>query len=157
MLQPLPVADDPHANIFAVQFRKVTPDEGFQKPHQIAHLGFGPTPVFRREGKEREIAYSAIAGRAHGLAHGLHTAAMPHHARKTALLCPASIAIHDDGDVLGYGGTCRRRHIDPVTGQRGIKTNKIQVYRERYQTCMISFSFSASKRSISEIVSSVIF
>ena len=30
-------------------------------------------------------------------------------ARAAALLCPAPVAIHDDGDVAGQGGRQRRR------------------------------------------------
>ena len=50
----------------------------------------------------REVLDAELDRRPHRAAHGLHAHAVPGRARQPALLGPAAVAVHDDGDVARH-------------------------------------------------------
>src|SRR5207248_11181354 len=60
---------------------------------------FWPLPVFRRKGVKREIFYLQFAAAFHAFAHRVCAFFMPFNSRQTTLLRPATVPIHDDGNV----------------------------------------------------------
>ena len=71
----------------------------FKQAHDGLHLVRRALPVFRGEGVDRQILHAdgLTVGRA--AAEGLAAGRVTGSARKAALLCPAAIAVHNDGDV----------------------------------------------------------
>src|SRR6202030_1176321 len=137
-------ADDADADIVLVQIDQIVADEAAQQPEQIADFRRRARPVFRAEGENRQDGNAELVGRAHRLAQGLDAAAMPLHARQAAAGGPASIAIHDDGDMAG-------------TFEAGAAARLGVNFACRAQTVMISFSLPASIFSTSAMVASVAF
>ena len=60
-------------------------------------------PVLRREGVERENFDAVIGGRLQRAPDRFGAGAMAGDARQPALLRPAAVAVHDDGDVARDG------------------------------------------------------
>jgi hypothetical protein len=72
--------------------------------HEEFDFGFGAAPVFDGEGVEGE-SFDVEAGAGFdGGAGGLCTGAVSGDAREMTLLRPATVAVHDDGDVAGEAG-----------------------------------------------------
>src|SRR5205814_8098606 len=130
------MADDAHAHIALDQLIDVAAEIGAEQAHQSAHLGLGPLPIFGGEGEQGQVFQPHVATGAHGFAHGGHAGIMSGFPRQVALLRPAAIAVHDDGDMLGKG------------------SGKIA---QRGYTCMISCSLEWSEASMSLIWASVSF
>src|SRR5213075_2166907 len=136
------VAHDLEADAVVVELGDFLLEGTQEQLHEESHFFLRPAPVLAREREEREVLDAVADARLHDLAHRLDTLAMPADAREEALLRPAAIAVHDDGDVArdlrGFGNRLRRafevRHTD-----------------------MSSFSFSATSLSMSAIDLSVIF
>ena len=97
----VPIADDLEPHVIGGKFLDIADDEPLEQAHQIADLVLGPLPVFGREGVEGQRLDAQVAGRAHDVADRLDPRAMPGDARQVALLGPAAVAIHDDGDMVG--------------------------------------------------------
>jgi hypothetical protein len=95
-------ADHSEAHAVLVQFGKVAADEPLHQSHEIVDLGGRPRPVLGREAVDRQILDAEFDGCTHGAPHGLHAHAVAHGARQAALLCPAPVAVHDDGDMSGH-------------------------------------------------------
>jgi hypothetical protein len=77
--------------------------------HQRVHFFLRPAPVLageREQGQRRNAQFKAALD---GAVDRARAGTVADHARATALLCPAPIAIHDDGNVAGQGGRQRRR------------------------------------------------
>ena len=93
-----------------------------QQGHQEIELGLRPFPVLAAEAVERQLADAEPAALLDGGADALDAAAVALDARQAALLGPAAVAVHDDGDVPRQAGrgrgrrsTCRGRR----SAQRG--------------------------------------
>ena len=96
------VADDPHAHSLSGQFGRFVDYALAEELHQGIDLCGGASPVFGRESIKRQVA-NPVTGR--GLdcpAHGLHTPDMTFETLQPVLRGPASVAVHDNGDVSRY-------------------------------------------------------
>ena len=71
-----------------------------QQAHQKIDFGLRAAPVFQREGVEGEARELQACAGFDDFAGGFHSGAMAGDARQMALLRPAAVAVHDDGDVL---------------------------------------------------------
>lgn len=69
--------------------------------HEHGDFVFGTNPVFHREGVESQPGDVELATGFDNGADGVYPIAMAFDARKAALFCPATVAIHDDGNVFG--------------------------------------------------------
>src|SRR5690606_19274470 len=77
--------------------------EGVQEQlHEQAHFLLGTTPVLAAEGEQRQRLYPLELAGLHDPAHGLDTFTMTGVARQVSLARPASVAVHDDGDVTRH-------------------------------------------------------
>jgi hypothetical protein len=92
--------DGSQADVVLVQFLDLGPQIEFQQMHQGGDFGPWPVPVLTGERVERQVLHAELAAGAHDGADAVRTAPVPFHARQAALLGPASVAVHDDGDVL---------------------------------------------------------
>ena len=102
------VANDPHAHVALDQLVHVAAEIEAEQTHQRPHFLRRAFPVLRREGEQGEVLQADVAGLAHDLAHRVHAGDMAGLARQVALLRPASVAVHDDGDVVGKTAVTRR-------------------------------------------------
>jgi hypothetical protein len=68
--------------------------------HQALDFLGRTTPVLSRESEQREVTNSETAAFLDEHAYTLRTGSMAFRARKVPALSPASIPIHDDGEVL---------------------------------------------------------
>ena len=109
------------AHVVFVQFDDLALQRQRKQIHQHRHFLFRAPPVFRAESKQGEVVDTLFGARLDDFAHGFHAAFVPRNARQKAFFRPASIAVHDDGNVarhlrcLGYrcGGTQKERHDAP--------------------------------------------
>ena len=96
----------------------------------------GPTPILAAERIKRQPGDAVLQRRLDGAAHRLRPGPVPGDARQSARRGPASVAVHDDGDVRRDRG--RRRG--------GLARGKLAGAGGRHardQTCRMSRSFSA--------------
>ena len=111
------VADDFQADVVLMQLADFAFQHLEEQLHQEGHFIGRTAPVLAAEGEQRQIFHTHLAACLDHFAHRLHSALVPHDARHEALLRPAPIAIHDDGDVTrdssdvgnGAGGTEKRQ------------------------------------------------
>ena len=97
-------AEEAHANIVSLQERHFLANVFAEELHEEFDFGFGAAPVFDGEGVEGE-GFDAQAGAGFdGCAGGIRAGAVTGDAREMALLGPAAVAVHDDGDVAGEAG-----------------------------------------------------
>jgi hypothetical protein len=75
--------------------RQVPPEQ----LHEAVDLARWPVPVLRREREEREVLDAEPSCRFDDRAHRILADAVAVQARESALLGPASVAVHDDRDV----------------------------------------------------------
>ena len=82
-----------------------------QQGKEGAYFSLGAVPVFTGKSVERQVAYANFAAFGNDGAHGFRASLVPGLARQVAGLCPASVAVHDDGQVCGQqiGQKLRRR------------------------------------------------
>jgi hypothetical protein len=71
--------------------------------HQQADLLLRAPPVLRTESEQGQIFDAALEAGAHRFTHHFDALGVAGKARHEALPCPATIAIHDDGDVTRHG------------------------------------------------------
>ena len=93
------LADEAQAHAVAVQLVDLTIERLQEQLHQSADLGLGALPVLRGEGEQGEGGDALAQAELHGAAYRLLTGAVAEHAGTQALLRPAAVAVHDDGDV----------------------------------------------------------
>src|SRR5712691_1954939 len=98
---PVGPAEHPQADVARHQLGQLADDGLLEQPHQRRHLVLGPRPVLGGEGVEEQKAQAQLLGGAEHGAGGLDTLAVAGHAWKTPARGPASVAVHDDGDVVG--------------------------------------------------------
>src|SRR3990172_5948005 len=143
--EALQLAEHAHLLSLPLELVRLPLDVLLQERHQRRNLARGPLPVLLREGEEREHLEPHLEGPFHHLAHRLHPAPVPQGARQPALARPASVAIHDDGDVA------RRRAVGADLAE--------EIARDggSHHTSMISCSFAFINWSILAMYSSCIF
>ena len=71
-----------------------------QQGHEEVEFRLGALPVLAAEAVERELADAEPAAFLDGGADAVGAAGVAFDARQAALLRPAAVAVHDDGDVL---------------------------------------------------------
>ena len=86
-------------------------EELLEEVHQRIDLDLGALPVLLAECVEGQRVDAEPPARAHGAAHGLAALAMTEGAEQALLLSPASVAIHDDGDVPGQTAQVDTGHV----------------------------------------------
>ena len=96
------VADHPDLHPLADQFRGFVDHALAEKLHQRVDLLRGTPPVFGRERIERQVPDAPACRCAQRCPDRLHTCNMAFVTLLAAQLGPAAVAVHDDGDVLGY-------------------------------------------------------
>jgi hypothetical protein len=106
-LQPLAeagsVANHPKANAVAVQLAHLATQHRHEQFHQGVDFPFRTAPVLAGKRKQGQRLHLGTGGKGHGLTHGFHARLVPGNPHLAAVLGPATIAIHDDGDVTGQG------------------------------------------------------
>ena len=91
---------DAHPGALAPSPHRARSRDTLEQPHQLGHLAARPIPVLDRESVERQDLDAVDRGRHASLAHGLDAFAMARVAlESTCRLGPATVAVHDDGDV----------------------------------------------------------
>src|SRR5579871_4171261 len=136
--QPAQVADREQADVMLHHLAELALQVAAQQRHEAVDLARRAVPVLAREREQREVLDAQPPARLHHRAHRLLAGTVPVEARKAALLRPAAVAVHDDGDVARQ--------------PRGIDLD--------HQTAMISSSLvlsSFSTRSMASLVSASIF
>ena len=89
------------ADTILVQRRDFLLQIAAQKSHEKIHFALGTLlPVFFRERIQRKRRDSNPGSGLDGGAHGCYTSAMSGHARQMTAARPASVPVHDDGDVF---------------------------------------------------------
>ena len=89
-----------NSNPVLVQFLQLITDGAAEKLHQGAHFSRRPVPVFSREGVDRKNLDAGVDRRFEHATYVVRAGAVAEHSRLAALLRPASIAIHDDADMI---------------------------------------------------------
>jgi hypothetical protein len=95
------VSDRIESDLVLQHFRDLLLKEIPEQFHQRRDLGTRTFPVFGGERVESQVRNSEFSA---GLSHSadrLDPLAVPFDAWKSALLRPTTVAIHDDGDMLG--------------------------------------------------------
>lgn len=92
-------AEETHADFVFLEERHLLADVFAKKGHEEFDFGLGAAPVFDREGVESERFDVEASTGFDGGAGGLRAGAMTGDAREMTLLGPASVAVHDDGNV----------------------------------------------------------
>ena len=82
----------------------------FQQKHESVDLQRRSLPVFGRKGVEREVLHTGVQASLHAALDGLRACLVSSQAWKPALLRPASIAIHDNGNMF-WGSAHDQRRI----------------------------------------------
>ena len=80
-------------------FQKLLEQLQVQQMHQEGEFRRGPPPVLAREAVERELLDASLDAVLRDTPHAGHAPAMPLDPRQAALLRPATVAIHNDGDM----------------------------------------------------------
>lgn len=125
-------------------------DLGFQiapqQPHQVADFLFRTPPVFGRETEQRQIIHAKPASRLDDLTDGLRTLPVPRDARQPTAFAQRPLPSMMMATCFGGG----------ISAEELVISGKAS-YRRTGQTCMMSFSLSASDVSTLATYSSVSF
>jgi hypothetical protein len=97
-------ADDLEANILAHEQFAFLNEELAKERHEEVEFVAWAFPVFAREAIESELGDAEAAAFFDGLADTLDAACMPLDPAEALSLSPATVAIHDDGDVPWHLG-----------------------------------------------------
>src|SRR5437870_5217165 len=97
--QTIGLADDFQADIVLVQLRGFTLEIMEEVFHQRIDFLLWPIPILDRKSIEREVFYSEFAGGADDDTGGFGASAVTLNARQMAPACPATVSIHNDGDM----------------------------------------------------------
>src|SRR6266852_8366257 len=95
------IADYLQAHLVLVQALGFLLQGGHEQLLERRNLFGGPSPVLRAEGEQGQVFDAAIGARARDSTHRLDPLLVTGDAGKIALLGPAPVAIHDDGDMPG--------------------------------------------------------
>ena len=97
--QIMQTADGLQPDVLLLHLRRLLAEKQLQQFHQRIHLALRPLPVLRGKSIQGQKLHTQITT---GLRHApnrLSSLTVPLRARQATLFCPATIAIHDDGDV----------------------------------------------------------
>ena len=108
------VADRPQTDAVLDEHFRLAAQEMLEQPHERRNFVRRALQIFSRKGVERQVADAQLARRVNDGAHRLHTPAMTLDAREPALLRPAAVAVHDDGDMVGNIGAGRLHAWTPA-------------------------------------------
>ena len=97
--QTIGLADDFQADVVLVQLRGFALEIMDEIFHQRIHFVLWPVPVLDGKGIKREVFDAEFAGGADDDAGRFSAGAMPLNAGQMFLACPATVSIHDDGDM----------------------------------------------------------
>ena len=97
--QAINLADDFEANVVLVQFGGFGFEIMDKIFHQRIHFVFWTVPILDGEGVESQVFDAEFAGSANDDASGFRPGAVTFDPRQMALLCPTSVAVHNNGDV----------------------------------------------------------
>ena len=97
--QALHVANDTEAHIVLHKYLVLQRCE--HQSHQGGNLVCRTVPVLRGEGVERQVFHTQAGTLGSDASHSLHSSLMTVAALLAPFCCPASVAVHDDGYVLG--------------------------------------------------------
>ena len=87
--------------LFCSSVFELEPDVALQQHHQRVDFGARPLPVLDRERVERQDVDAEPRRGLDDVADRVDAGAVAFDARQVALRRPASVAVHDDGDVRG--------------------------------------------------------
>ena len=76
---------------------------GHEQAHEAGNFFLGALPVFCAEGEQAQVRHTQFGAGLDDVTHLLGPSSMPQRCRHEAVLGPATVAIHDDGDVLRHG------------------------------------------------------
>ncbi len=107
--QSVEIADRLELNVVRVNFFQLGPDEPLEHLHQPGDLGLWPFPVLGRECVERDGLYTEPRTRVDDRPNRIGTGAVAENSRLAPQLCPAAVAVHDDGDMLRHAFGIDRR------------------------------------------------
>src|SRR5690606_36880534 len=110
-------------------------EEAFEHLHEDVDFVLGTTPVFDGKRVERDVANAEIAGDADDFFHGIGTFAVAFDAGQSAFARPASIAIHNDGDVLRNGSWLAVHKLREIPFKRKSENNQRRLRKTRARTC----------------------
>src|SRR5262249_54452367 len=127
--QRMAIANDAHAHVILVQTGNLPIKRIEEKSHEARHLFLRTSPILARECKHGKRLDAEPPALLDRPAQGLNAGLVSGAARQAASGCPAAVSVHDDGNMPG----------------------------KVHQTCMISFSLTASSWSISAMCLSVSF
>ena len=108
--QSVDIADGDEANVVVHDFGSLVDDVVTQKLHEQGHFVRRSQPVLRRKSVQGQRTHTDLARGPHHLAHRHRAPAMALDARQSTLLGPATIPVHDDGNVARQA-TWIRRHL----------------------------------------------
>ncbi len=100
--QAAAVADKSNAHAFLVQLGDFLTQIQPEQSHQIGNLARRPFPILVGESVERKIRYAEVDRSLDGPSNRLGAALMARRSRQIARLGPSSVAVHDDGHMLGW-------------------------------------------------------
>ena len=101
-------ADDPDLDAILVQVGEITPDKAAHEAEQVMDLLSRARPVLGGEAEQGEMRDAKLECGLDRPPDALDTLAMALRAWEPPLPGPASVAIHDDGDVPRGRHLCRR-------------------------------------------------
>ena len=99
-----------------------------EQGHEEVEFGLRAFPVVHAEAVQRELAEAQAATFLDGAAHALHAAAVALDARQAALLRPAAVAVHDDGDVPRQPGGVEAGGLEALKRIGGDNSSAAQLY-----------------------------
>ena len=88
-----------HAGLF--QFGDFGAQVAAQQAGEVENFAGGAAPVLTAEGVDGQPGDASLDGGLHRAADGAGALAMAGDARQAARLCPATVAVHDNGHVVG--------------------------------------------------------
>jgi hypothetical protein len=96
-----PIASAGKANSYTLLVEFITPsqEQGLIEVHQEANFIGGASPIFGGKGVERQPLDTEIQGSFNGINQGFFTCGVTLGALQPTLIRPATIAIHDAGDM----------------------------------------------------------
>src|SRR5258705_3205548 len=94
-------AEHAESSVASHQLGQLRVDRPLEQAHEHRDLVGRAAPVLGRERVEGQVAEAQRRGGANDRASRLHALVVSGHARQAAMGRPASVAVHDDGDMLG--------------------------------------------------------
>jgi hypothetical protein len=99
--QPVEVAVHVHLDALPLELRRLALHVCLQQTHERVHLALRAIPVLGGEGEQREDGHAGLDAPFDDLADRRHAGGVTLVARQAAGARPATVAVHDDGDVAG--------------------------------------------------------